>query len=75
VPDHILPQVDRCVSSRTNPIRCLPANLISKSAAGARLHVDGICILANYSEQFALSDAARDILLDLCLSHWPAACR
>lgn len=32
-------------------------------------HVDGICILANYSEQFALSDAERDLLLDLCLSH------
>jgi 2-keto-3-deoxy-L-arabinonate dehydratase len=31
--------------------------------------VDGICILANYSEQFLLSDHERDILLDLCLSH------
>ena len=31
--------------------------------------VDGICILANYSEQFALADAERDLLLDLCLSH------
>lgn len=31
--------------------------------------VDGICILANYSEQFALSDSERDLLLDLCLSH------
>jgi dihydrodipicolinate synthase/N-acetylneuraminate lyase len=31
--------------------------------------VDGICILANYSEQFALSDAERDTLLELCLSH------
>ncbi len=31
--------------------------------------VNGICILANYSEQFALSDAERDILLDLCLTH------
>jgi dihydrodipicolinate synthase/N-acetylneuraminate lyase len=31
--------------------------------------VDGICILANYSEQFLLSDAERDVLLDLCLSH------
>ncbi|NKB49878.1 MAG: dihydrodipicolinate synthase family protein [Alphaproteobacteria bacterium] len=31
--------------------------------------VDGICILANYSEQFALSDGERDILLDLCLEH------
>jgi dihydrodipicolinate synthase/N-acetylneuraminate lyase len=31
--------------------------------------VDGICILANYSEQFLLSDAERDTLLDLCLSH------
>jgi len=31
--------------------------------------VDGICILANYSEQFALSDGEREILLDLCLTH------
>ena len=31
--------------------------------------VDGICILANYSEQFALTDDERDELLDLCLSH------
>ncbi len=31
--------------------------------------VDGICILANYSEQFLLSDRERDTLLDLCLSH------
>ena len=31
--------------------------------------VDGICILANYSEQFLLSDAERDSLLDLCLTH------
>jgi len=31
--------------------------------------VDGICILANYSEQFAISDAERDTLLELCLSH------
>lgn len=31
--------------------------------------VDGICVLANYSEQFALSDAERDTLLDLCLGH------
>jgi len=31
--------------------------------------VDGICILANYSEQFLLSDGERDTLLDLCLSH------
>ena len=31
--------------------------------------VDGICILANYSEQFLLSDAERDTLLDVCLSH------
>jgi dihydrodipicolinate synthase/N-acetylneuraminate lyase len=30
---------------------------------------DGICILANYSEQFLLSDAERDTLLELCLSH------
>src|SRR5688572_13594405 len=30
---------------------------------------DGICILANYSEQFLLTDEERDTLLDLCLSH------
>jgi len=31
--------------------------------------VDGICILANYSEQFLLTDTERDTLLDLCLAH------
>ena len=31
--------------------------------------VDGICILANYSEQFLLSDQERNTLVDLCLSH------
>lgn len=31
--------------------------------------VDGICILANYSEQFALSDDERETLLHLCLEH------
>jgi dihydrodipicolinate synthase/N-acetylneuraminate lyase len=31
--------------------------------------VDGICILANYSEQFALTDEERDDLLRLCLEH------
>lgn len=31
--------------------------------------VDGICILANYSEQFLLSDDERSTLLDVCLSH------
>ena len=31
--------------------------------------VDGICILANYSEQFLLTDAERDTLTDLCLDH------
>jgi dihydrodipicolinate synthase/N-acetylneuraminate lyase len=31
--------------------------------------VDGICILANYSEQFLLTDAERGTLLDLCLAH------
>ena len=31
--------------------------------------VDGICILANYSEQFLLTDDERDTLLDVCLSH------
>ena len=31
--------------------------------------VDGICVLANYSEQFLLSDAERDTLLALSLEH------
>ena len=31
--------------------------------------VDGICLLANYSEQFLLSDEERDTLLDVCLRH------
>jgi len=31
--------------------------------------VDGICILANYSEQFLLDDDERGTLLDLCLAH------
>jgi len=31
--------------------------------------VDGICILANYSEQFLLDDAERDALLEVCLDH------
>jgi 2-keto-3-deoxy-L-arabinonate dehydratase len=31
--------------------------------------VDGICILANFSEQFLLSDAERDVLSRLCLEH------
>ena len=31
--------------------------------------VDGICILANYSEQFLLTDAERDTLVEVCLSH------
>lgn len=31
--------------------------------------VDGICILANYSEQFLLTDAERETLIDLCLGH------
>lgn len=30
---------------------------------------DGVCILANYSEQFLLSDEERAILAELCLSH------
>jgi 2-keto-3-deoxy-L-arabinonate dehydratase len=32
-------------------------------------HVDGICILANYSEQFLLADDERETLLELCLAH------
>jgi 2-keto-3-deoxy-L-arabinonate dehydratase len=31
--------------------------------------VDGICILANYSEQFLLADDERDTLLEVCLAH------
>ena len=31
--------------------------------------VDGLCILANYSEQFLLSDAEREILTRHCLEH------
>ena len=31
--------------------------------------VDGICILANYSEQFLLTDAERKTLTELCLEH------
>ncbi len=31
--------------------------------------VDGICILANYSEQFLLTDAERGTLLDVCTAH------
>src|SRR6202163_4265657 len=30
--------------------------------------VDGICVLANYSEQFLLSDDERATLVDLCLT-------
>jgi 4-hydroxy-tetrahydrodipicolinate synthase len=32
-------------------------------------NVDGICILANYSEQFLLSDDEREILTKLCIDH------
>ena len=31
--------------------------------------VDGLCIIANYSEQFLLSDAERDQLMRICLAH------
>jgi len=30
---------------------------------------DGICLLANYSEQFSLTDTERDTLLDTCMQH------
>ncbi len=30
---------------------------------------DGVCLLANYSEQFALSERERDTLLDICMEH------
>ncbi len=36
--------------------------------------VDGICILANYSEQFLLSDDERDTLLDVCVTHTAGRC-
>lgn len=32
-------------------------------------NVDGMCILANYSEQFLLSDDEREILTKLCIEH------
>ena len=31
--------------------------------------VDGICVLANFSEQFLISDAERETLTRLCLDH------
>ena len=31
--------------------------------------IDGLCILANYSEQFLLSDSEREILQTVCLEH------
>jgi 2-keto-3-deoxy-L-arabinonate dehydratase len=31
--------------------------------------VDGVCILANFSEQFLLSDEERSVLTRLCLEH------
>ena len=31
--------------------------------------IDGLCILANFSEQFVLSDGERDLLVDYCLDH------
>lgn len=31
--------------------------------------VDGLCILANFSEQFSLTDPERDALVDFCLKH------
>jgi 2-keto-3-deoxy-L-arabinonate dehydratase len=30
---------------------------------------DGVCILANFSEQFSLTDGERDSLVDFCLEH------
>ena len=41
----------------------------ASSTAWSTRGVDGICILANYSEQFLLTDAERDTLVELCLSH------
>jgi dihydrodipicolinate synthase/N-acetylneuraminate lyase len=37
--------------------------------------VDGICVLANYSEQFLLTDDERTTLVDLSLRTSPAASR
>ena len=31
---------------------------------------DGICILANFSEQFLITDAERETLTRLSLEHW-----
>ncbi len=36
--------------------------------------VDGICVLANYSEQFLLSDDERDTLLDVCVGQTAGRC-
>lgn len=36
--------------------------------------VDGMCVLANYSEQFMLTDHERDTLTDLCLSYVAGRC-
>jgi 2-keto-3-deoxy-L-arabinonate dehydratase len=38
-------------------------------------HVDGICILANYSEQFLLDDRERETLSTRALHTSRAACR
>lgn len=37
--------------------------------------VDGICILANYSEQFLLSDEERRLLVDSVYRMWAGASR
>ena len=37
--------------------------------------VDGICIVANYSEQFLLADVERETLARLCLEHVAGGCR
>ena len=36
---------------------------------------NGLCILANFSEQFVLNDHEREVLTDLVLGTWPGACR
>ena len=35
----------------------------------------GMCILANFSEQFVLTDAEREQVMDACWSTSPAGCR
>ena len=36
---------------------------------------NGLCILANFSEQFVLADDEREVLTRTSSNTWPAACR